>query len=501
LSNPLPAASIILEDRYSPGSIYLVQRAKALKFLGGFHAFPGGKVDPPDAEIAQSESPWDIAVVAAIRELFEETGVLLCRDSSNNSIKSSPQLAQIRCDLLEKRSDFASIIRDNNWVLSASDLYPIGYFTTPLFSPMRFETRFFLAKIPSGQTPEVFENELENGVWGTPAEHLKKWYADDILISPPVLALLEKLNKSPASDWRLSSDKGLITQDEFVLDRVRFASWIQVVSVACPGPSLPQIGNVFLVGLSKFYLIDPGALDDLGVLAIQNAIQSRVNEGDSFYGILLTHHHPDHTNSANHFADLWDVPVLAHLATAEKLLNKIQVNQHLDDCDQIPLGFNPFTGSNLVLTAYHTPGHAPGHLVFFEAKTKTLFAGDLVSTSTTVLVSPPDGHLATYIHSINRMADFNPELLMPFHGCPSANGKGVLQTAVFHREKREAALLLALANNCHSLEALANEVYRGLPDPLMKLAQKQIHAGLIKLSEEGIVIAPLNNANEWKLAQ
>jgi glyoxylase-like metal-dependent hydrolase (beta-lactamase superfamily II) len=366
---------------------------------------------------------------------------------------------------------------------------------------MRFETRFFLAKIPSGQTPEVFENELENGVWGTPAEHLKKWYADDILISPPVLALLEKLNKSPASDWRLSSDKGLITQDEFVLDRVRFASWIQVVSVACPGPSLPQIGNVFLVGLSKFYLIDPGALDDLGVLAIQNAIQSRVNEGDSFYGILLTHHHPDHTNSANHFADLWDVPVLAHLATAEKLLNKIQVSQHLDDCDQIPLGFNPFTGSNLVLTAYHTPGHAPGHLVFFEAKTKTLFAGDLVSTSTTVLVSPPDGHLATYIHSINRMADFNPELLMPFHGCPSANGKGVLQTAVFHREKREAALLLALANNCHSLEALANEVYRGLPDPLMKLAQKQIHAGLIKLSEEGIVIAPLNNANEWKLAQ
>jgi 8-oxo-dGTP pyrophosphatase MutT (NUDIX family) len=175
LSNPLPAASIILEDRYSPGSIYLVQRAKALKFLGGFHAFPGGKVDPPDAEIAQSESPWDIAVVAAIRELFEETGVLLCRDSSNNSIKSSPQLAQIRCDLLEKRSDFASIIRDNSWVLSASDLYPIGYFTTPLFSPMRFETRFFLAKIPSGQTPEVFENELENGVWGTPAEHLKKW--------------------------------------------------------------------------------------------------------------------------------------------------------------------------------------------------------------------------------------------------------------------------------------------------------------------------------------
>ncbi|MSR49107.1 MAG: NUDIX domain-containing protein, partial [Gemmataceae bacterium] len=308
MSNPLPAASIILEDRYSPGSIYLVQRAKALKFLGGFHAFPGGKVDPPDAEIAQSQNLWDIAVVAAIRELFEETGVLLCRDSSNNSIKSSPQLAQIRCDLLEKRSDFASIIRDNNWVLSASDLYPIGYFTTPLFSPMRFETRFFLAKIPSGQTPEVFENELENGVWGTPAEHLKKWYADDILISPPVLALLEKLNKSPASDWLLSSDKGLITQDEFVLDRVRFASWIQVVSVACPGPSLPQIGNVFLVGLSKFYLIDPGALDDLGVLAIQKAIQSRVNEGDSFYGILLTHHHPDHTNSANHFADLWDVP-------------------------------------------------------------------------------------------------------------------------------------------------------------------------------------------------
>lgn len=501
MSNPVPAASIILEDRYSPGSIFLVQRAKSLKFLGGFHAFPGGKVDPPDAEIVQSQNPWEIAVVAAVRELFEETGVLLCRDNLNNSIKSSPQLAQIRCDLLEKRIDFASIIRDNNWVLSSSDLYPIGYFTTPLFSPMRFETRFFLAKIPSGQTPEVFESELENGAWGTSAEHLKKWYSDDILISPPVLSLLEKFNKTPCSDWRLSSGAGLVTKDEFVLDRVRFASWIQVVSVACPGPSVPQIGNVFLVGLSKFYLIDPGALDDLGVQAIQNALHSRVNDGDSFCGILLTHHHPDHTNSANHFADLWNVPVFAHQATAEKLLNKVQINQFLDDCDQVPLGFNPFTGSNLVLTAYHTPGHAPGHLVFFEAKTKTLFAGDLVSTSTTVLVSPPDGHLATYIHSMNRMADFSPELLMPFHGCPSANGKSVLETAVFHREKREMALLAALANNCNSLEALANEVYRGLPDLLMKLAQKQIHAGLIKLCEDGIVLAPISGSEEWKLAQ
>ena len=99
------------------------------------------------------------------------------------------------------------------------------------------------------------------------------------------------------------------------------------------------------------------------------------------------------------------------------------------------------------------------------------------------------------------MVDFNPALLMPFHGCPSANGKSVLQTAVFHRDKRENALLTALGNNCNSVEALANEVYRGLPDPLMKLAQKQILAGLIKLSEEGIVLAPSNDPNEWKLAQ
>ena len=65
MSNPLPAASIILEDRYSPGSIFLVQRAKALKFLGGFHAFPGGKVDPEDKDVQQT----------ALREAHEEVGL------------------------------------------------------------------------------------------------------------------------------------------------------------------------------------------------------------------------------------------------------------------------------------------------------------------------------------------------------------------------------------------------------------------------------------------
>lgn len=501
MSNPLPAASIILEDRYSVGSIFLVKRAKGLKFLGGFHAFPGGKVDPPDGGIANSQDPWDIALVAAVRELFEETGVLLCHDGLNHSIKSTPMLSQIRCDLVEKRTDFATVLRDNKWSLSHSDLYPLGYFETPHFSPIRFKTRFFLAKIPSGQTPEIFEGELENGVWGNASDHLKRWYSDEILISPPVLELLEKFKKSNPLDWRLSSASGLVSTDEFHLERVRFASWIQVVSVACPGPSVPQIGNVFLVGLSKFYLIDPGALDDQGLLAIQTAIQSRVNSGDVFHGILLTHHHPDHSNSAKYFADLWNVPVYAHPATAEKLSGKVQINHLLDDCSQIPLGFNPFTGSNLVLTAYHTPGHAPGHLVFFEARTKTLFAGDLVSTSTTILVSPPDGHLKTYIDSIHRMAGFSPELLMPFHGCPSAYGKSVLQNAIYHREKRESALLAALANKFETLETLAQEVYRGLPDPLMKLAQKQILAGLIKLVEEGVVSAPTPGSEEWKLAK
>lgn len=497
MSIPLPAAAIILEDRYSSGSVYLVKRARNLKFLGGFYAFPGGKVDLADNQLASSTDLWDIALVAAVRELFEETGVLLLRDKQGNSLKSSPELAQIRCDLLEKRITFASLLADNSWQISSVDLFPVGIFTTPAFSPMRFETRFFLTRIPSGQVPEVFSDELEEGVWGNPSDHLKKWYAEEILISPPVLELLEKLNQIKPSDWRIISESGLVNIKEFKLDRIRFASWIEVVSVVCPGPSMAQTGNVYLLGLASFYLLDPGALEASGELAIQSAIQARIDSGDSFLGILLSHHHPDHVASAKVVADLWRVPVFAHQATASRLLDKVKVNHFLNDGDQIPLGFNPFTGSNLVLTAFHTPGHAEGHIVFFEERSKTLFAGDLVSTSTTILISPPDGHLATYLDSIRRMIDMEPELLMPFHGCPAEDGTKVLETALLHREKREAALLSTLLQDeSKSLEEIAFGVYRGLPEPLMKLAQRQIFAGLIKLKEEGRV---LDLDQRWKL--
>ncbi len=497
LSIPLPAAAVILEDRYSPGSLYLVKRARHLKFLGGFYAFPGGKVDAADNELASSLDPWDIALVCAVREMFEETGVLLLRDNQGNSIKSSQELAQIRCDLLEKRLTFAEILSSQQWTISSADFYPVGIFTTPSFSPMRFETRFFLTRIPSGQVPEVYAEELEEGSWGNPSDHLKKWYAEEILISPPVLGLLEKLNQIKPTDWRIIAESGLVNIKEFKLDRVRFASWIEVVSVICPGPSMAQTGNVCLLGHATFYLLDPGALDPLGEQAIQTAIQSRVDSGDVFLGILLTHHHPDHIASAKFFANHWRVPVFAHQATAERILDKVKVNHFLNDGDQLPLGFNHFTGSNLVLTAFHTPGHAVGHLVFFEERSKTLFAGDLVSTSTTILISPPEGHLATYLGSIQRMIKMEPELLMPYHGCPAEDGKKVLETALLHREKRESVLLSCLLQSeFKSIEEIAFEVYRGLPEPLMKLAQKQIYAGLIKLKEEDRV---LELEQRWKL--
>lgn len=490
----VPAASVILHDHAVPNKVYLARRSPKLKFLGGFHAFPGGKVDPEDRELAFNQEPWNLARVAAIRELFEEAGVLLALDEKGNCLNDVTLLASLREQIRLKKITFGEMIARNGWQLMTDKLVAMGLFSTPPFSTQRFQTRFFHASCPKEQQPQLNSLELDQGTWGTVTQHLERWHWDEILLSPPVLAILEMMKS-----WEVTSISEIPQRfDEIPLERVRFRSWAEVVSVHCPGPAMEQIGNVILVGGTRFFLVDPGPSRPEGFEEIRKAIQRKQKFGHEFTGILLTHHHPDHVSEAGRFSEKFKVPIFAHPKTALKLAGKCEVHHSLLDGSEINLGVNPETGDELRLFPIFTPGHAEGHLVFLEPRSRTMLVGDLISTSTTILISPPDGHLGTYIHSLKLARDSQPTLLLPFHGCPVANGHEAFQQALEHREKRESGLLNALEMKLDSLESLALEIYRGLPEPLMRLAQRQLLAGLIKLSEEDKVES-LEGGTRWRL--
>ena len=139
------------------------RRNPKLKFLGGFHAFPGGKADADDHAIgvAGSRDP-EIAgmLTCAVREVFEEVGVLLVRGGEK---LTKGQRASLHDDLISSRSSFAEILADWGLWIDAEDFLYSGFWTTPQFSPVRFKTHFFIAECPMKQTPYAAITELEVG--------------------------------------------------------------------------------------------------------------------------------------------------------------------------------------------------------------------------------------------------------------------------------------------------------------------------------------------------
>jgi glyoxylase-like metal-dependent hydrolase (beta-lactamase superfamily II) len=178
----------------------------------------------------------------------------------------------------------------------------------------------------------------------------------------------------------------------------------------------------------------------------------------------------------------------------------VAVSRTLEDGDRLDLGTAPDGRGPWHLEAVYTPGHAPGHLAFYEAHYRLLLAGDMVSTLSSVVIAPPDGDLAVYLASLRRLRGYACRLLLPGHGSPSSRPAAVLEEALEHRTRREEQLLAALGPAPRTVADLAEEMYQGLPTPMMRFARLQVLAGLQKLEREGRVQAVGNGPEPgWAL--
>ncbi|MBL8929956.1 MAG: NUDIX hydrolase [Kineosporiaceae bacterium] len=222
-SSPPPpvrdAATVMLIDDLPDGgvSVLAFRRRSTLAFAPGMLVFPGGAVDADDVRVAAEHGGPDAAGggldavrVAAVRETFEECGVLLAAPAPGPTGAGSLEvgatdLARLRADLLAGRIDLAGVLRETGTRLRSDRLLPWAHWITPAFEPRRYDTRFFVAVVPEGQDPAEWGEEAEEGLipgleggWLSAAEAVARHRAGGLAMLPPTLVCLEELAAAPS---------------------------------------------------------------------------------------------------------------------------------------------------------------------------------------------------------------------------------------------------------------------------------------------------------------
>jgi 8-oxo-dGTP pyrophosphatase MutT (NUDIX family) len=210
---PRDAATIMLlrqdPEGQDPGvEAYLLRRTRALDFAPGACVFPGGSVDERDGDPAigwAGPAPAEFAgqlgtsaararalICAAVRETFEEAGVLLAGPSPAALVADSAALAQDRHSLLEGATSFGELLSRRGLVIRADLLTPWARWITPEASPRRFDTWFFAAALPPGQTAG-HSGESDSGTWLRPGAALESARDGEITLLPPTVVTLGEL--------------------------------------------------------------------------------------------------------------------------------------------------------------------------------------------------------------------------------------------------------------------------------------------------------------------
>jgi glyoxylase-like metal-dependent hydrolase (beta-lactamase superfamily II)/ADP-ribose pyrophosphatase YjhB (NUDIX family) len=393
-----------------------------MMFQAGFYAFPGGKLDPHED-----------ARTCAARELFEEVAV--------------------RVDPLALRD--------------------AGRWITPAFAPRRFDTCFFLAMCPAGEEPRVATGEHDFGEWVRPADAIARWKQGGILMATPVLHALQCL-ASGLHDIENRMKAVPCARGAEILDVEMRAG---IVLVPLRTPTLPPAThtNCYVVGGQEVVVIDPAS-----PYPDQQAILDRVLEGRKVREIWLTHLHRDHVGGANHLKRRLGVNIAAHPITARDLAGVVQVDRTFTDDERLQLEGEP--GWNL--RVIHTPGHARGHVCIFEEENGSLITGDLIAGAGTIVIDPPEGHMATYFESLRRMQALPVTALFPAHGPVMAFAKEKIREYLDHRADREQKIFAAWRRGHRMPAAIVSEVYTDVPQAMHGLAERSVIAHLEKLSEE-----------------
>ena len=272
----------------------------------------------------------------------------------------------------------------------------------------------------------------------------------------------------------------------------RFADDILRVLAPNPSPMTHHGTNTWLVGSAGLAVIDPGP-DDPAHLA---AILAAVPAGGRITHVLVTHTHRDHSPLARRLSALTGAPVLGFGDAAAgrnprlAALAGIGGGEGIDDAfvpDRRLVDGETIEGAGWRLEAIHTPGHIGNHLCFRHGS--VVFSGDHVMGWAPSLVSPPDGDMAAYMASLDRLAALRAGRLLPGHGAAVEDPAARIAELAAHRRGREAAILAAVAAGAATPAEATRRVYADIPAALWPGAERNVLAHLIDLADRGLVTA------------
>jgi glyoxylase-like metal-dependent hydrolase (beta-lactamase superfamily II)/8-oxo-dGTP pyrophosphatase MutT (NUDIX family) len=525
-SAPLRPAATVLLLRDTPAGIEVLMTRRSLtaSFAPGAYVFPGGGIDPADStahrQASRRPTQSDLHLtqaIAAIRESFEELGVLLARHTDGREASQDDIAA------LDRKGPFAPQCAARGLTLAAAEVFVLAHWITDRDLPRRFDVPFLVARMPAGQTPVADESEQFEPVWVRPADALARHKAGDFFIIFPTIRTLERLqafgtveavlaacaaseqplwtscpragwlaghearymeHEPPFGELELVSPDGQIVHhlDWRTDEPVRLLNNVMRLTAPNPGVMTGPGTNSYLVGdpATGYVAIDPGPADAEHLQRLWRAAGGKIRM------IVCTHSHADHSPGARPLQALCaDRPPILGLPSAPtaRAAATFTPDRALADGEQLRLG----AGTAMhTLRVVHTPGHAANHLCLVLEEDGLLFSGDHILNGSTTVIDPPDGDMTAYLESLDRLSQACAQdgitFILPAHGYVLGQAAAAINQLKAHRLRREARVVAAMqAHPDGSLDDWVQVAYDDVPPRMWPVAMRSLIAHVTRI--------------------
>jgi glyoxylase-like metal-dependent hydrolase (beta-lactamase superfamily II)/8-oxo-dGTP pyrophosphatase MutT (NUDIX family) len=410
-----------------------------MAFAPDVFVFPGGGLDKADAapDLAQrcdltgaeaaarlggSIAPATALAfhVAAIRELFEEAGVLLGGARPGAAARAG-DVAQARSAVVAGRTSFGEVIERLDARLAVSSLVPLSRWVTPPIMARRFDARFFGAVLPDGAAVSFEGDEVTDHAWSTPRAALDGLADGSVRMWQPTASNLGRIAWLTDVDRLAGLAQGVGGQPE--------VSWVapDIAQVAQPsGAGVDGLEvNAYLVGGSEVVVVDAGDPSEEALLAI---VEAATAADATAVAVALTSADPDHAGGAEHIREGLDVLVYGGRGRDDSAGRWLPFPvEPLADGDRVPAG-------DVRVVVVAAPGPRPDHLAYWVPSSRTAIVGDLVGDLPDTMARwPPDP--GSWRGSLARVRALEPARLLPAHGAP-IEGVAAVSAALEEAEAR-----------------------------------------------------------------